>query len=75
MEGSVDVQGGHARLIVDYEGQVTWSNPAIFLSSCEMDITYFPLDDQVCKLEFGSWSHNVNLIDAKPVQKTADLSE
>ena len=74
MEGSVDVQGGDVRLVVTNEGKVAWLNPAIFVSSCEMDITYFPLDDQVCRLEFGSWSHSVDFIDVRPLRETADLS-
>ena len=35
-------------------------NPAsgIFMSSCPMDITWFPFDDQDCEMKFGSWTYN-----------------
>lgn len=38
---------------VRYDGHVTWNPPAIFRSSCQIDITYFPFDSQVCHLKFG----------------------
>ena len=27
------------------------------MTSCELDITYFPFDTQVCVLQFIEWSH------------------
>ena len=30
----------------------------IFKSSCQIDITWFPFDDQDCLLKFGSWTYN-----------------
>ena len=30
----------------------------IFMSSCPMDITWFPFDDQDCEMKFGSWTYN-----------------
>lgn len=41
------------RAIVRYDGNVTWNPPAIFRSSCQIDITYFPFDSQHCLLKFG----------------------
>ncbi|XP_033102339.1 neuronal acetylcholine receptor subunit alpha-10-like [Anneissia japonica] len=39
------------------DGVVEWSSPAIFISSCKMDVQYFPFDTQSCLLEFGSWAY------------------
>ena len=30
----------------------------IFKSSCPIDITWFPFDDQNCEMKFGSWTYN-----------------
>ena len=38
---------------VRYDGRVTWNPPAIFRSSCQIDITYYPFDSQNCHLKFG----------------------
>jgi nicotinic acetylcholine receptor len=29
-----------------------------FRSTCQIDITYFPFDDQICKLKIGSWLYD-----------------
>ena len=30
----------------------------IFKSTCQIDITWFPFDDQDCEMKFGSWTYN-----------------
>lgn len=69
-----DDRGAAARLVVKHDGNVSWLNPMIFTSSCEIDITYFPLDDQSCRLTFSSWSYNDEFLDVHPGSDTADLS-
>ncbi|KZS21317.1 CHRNA7-FAM7A fusion protein [Daphnia magna] len=39
-------------------GEVLWVPPAIYQSSCTIDVTYFPFDQQTCLLKFGSWTFN-----------------
>ena len=41
---------------VRYEGQVIWNFPAIFHTTCPVDVTYFPYDQQQCRLEYSSWT-------------------
>lgn len=38
---------------VRFNGHVRWNPPAIFRSSCQIDIEYFPFDSQICHLKFG----------------------
>ncbi|KHJ93867.1 acetylcholine receptor subunit alpha-type unc-38 [Oesophagostomum dentatum] len=45
-----------------YTGQVTWDPPAIFKSLCQIDVRWFPFDEQKCHLKFGSWTYSENLI-------------
>ena len=69
-----DGRGAAARLVVSHNGNVSWLNPMLFTSSCEIDITYFPLDDQTCHLKFASWSYSSEFLDVHPKSDTADLS-
>ena len=36
-------------LTINSNGNVGWFYPTIFKSSCTIDVTYFPFDDQVWK--------------------------
>ena len=45
-------------VVVTSEGTCTYIPPGIFMSSCPIDITWFPFDDQNCEMKFGSWTYN-----------------
>ncbi|XP_071953265.1 neuronal acetylcholine receptor subunit alpha-10-like [Antedon mediterranea] len=42
---------------IQYNGNVSWYAPAVFKSSCKINILYFPVDEQHCLMQFGSWSY------------------
>ena len=44
--------------MVTHEGLCTYIPPGIFMSTCKIDITWFPFDDQNCEMKFGSWTYN-----------------
>lgn len=52
-----------AMVIVQHDGSITWMPPAIFKSSCKIDIKNFPFDEQTCHMKFGSWTYDGNRLD------------
>ncbi|KAI4875680.1 hypothetical protein NFI96_025854, partial [Prochilodus magdalenae] len=62
-------------VVIRYDGQITWDQPAITKSSCKVDVSFFPFDAQQCRLTFGSWTHNGNQMDILNALDSADLAD
>uniref|UniRef100_T1GUX9 C2H2-type domain-containing protein n=1 Tax=Megaselia scalaris TaxID=36166 RepID=T1GUX9_MEGSC len=57
-----------------YTGEVFWEPPAIYKSSCEMNVEYFPYDEQICFMKFGSWTYNGAQVDLKHLDQGISFS-
>ncbi|GMR47267.1 hypothetical protein PMAYCL1PPCAC_17462 [Pristionchus mayeri] len=49
--------------VVEHTGDVLLSPPGIVRLSCRIDITWFPYDEQICFMKFGSWSYDGDKVD------------
>ncbi|XP_063076178.1 neuronal acetylcholine receptor subunit alpha-6 [Engraulis encrasicolus] len=63
------------KALLKYDGTITWVPPAIFKSSCPMDITYFPFDYQNCSMKFGSWTYDKAKIDLVLINSKVNLKD
>ncbi|KAM3927285.1 acetylcholine receptor subunit epsilon-like [Leptodactylus fuscus] len=62
IDGQFDV-AYYANVLVYSSGYMYWLPPAIFRSTCSVDVTFFPFDWQNCSLVFRSKTYNAKEVD------------
>ncbi|VDK33828.1 unnamed protein product [Taenia asiatica] len=64
-------------IILHSDGRVLWIPPAIFKTSCEIDVRYFPFDQQTCHMDLGSWTYTNDQVELQFYvnQTNIDLSD
>ncbi|XP_051173515.1 acetylcholine receptor subunit alpha-like isoform X2 [Leptopilina boulardi] len=50
---------------VYFSGLVVWQPPAVYKSSCTIDVEFFPYDIQTCVLKLGSWTYDGFKVDLR----------
>ncbi|XP_072304114.1 cholinergic receptor, nicotinic, alpha 11 [Eucyclogobius newberryi] len=50
-------------ILVNSSGYAEYLPPGIFMSTCNVDVRWFPFDIQKCELKFGSWTYDGWLLD------------
>ncbi|XP_011340986.1 acetylcholine receptor subunit alpha-like 1 [Ooceraea biroi] len=63
------------KAILHHTGKVIWKPPAIYKSFCEIDVEYFPFDQQTCFMKFGSWTYDGYTVDLRHLAQTEDSNE
>ena len=43
---------------VQHTGHVWWEPGGVYTMGCQMEITYYPFDDQKCNLNFSMWEYS-----------------
>jgi hypothetical protein len=62
---SSDVAGPEKLLVVYSNGTVLWV-PVVFIKQqCQLDVHNFPMDEQHCKVQIGSWTYDTTEVDVK----------
>lgn len=62
IDGKFDV-AYYANVLISNTGWMYWLPPAIYRSTCAIEITYFPFDYQNCTLAFRSQTYSANEVD------------
>ena len=61
-------------VVVRNNGSCSHIPPGIFKSTCKIDITWFPFDDQKCTMKFGSWTYDGTMVSFDAPHQTPFLS-
>ena len=61
-------------MVVFSSGDCLWVPPGLFMSTCKIDITWFPFDNQLCPLKFGSWTYDSSGIDLQKLSDAGDMT-
>ena len=54
---------------------ILWIPPAIYKSSCTIDVKYFPFDEQQCEMRFGSWTFDAMQVRLKQEKPMVNLED
>ncbi|WKX88903.1 hypothetical protein Q1695_008496 [Nippostrongylus brasiliensis] len=63
-----------SRAMVLYTGTVFWPPPTQLRSTCKVDVSLFPFDEQRCSLKFGSWTYHGFQVDVTNRSENIDLT-
>ena len=51
-------EGFPCQVRLESTGNIMWIPPYIFTTTCKLDLTWFPFDQQECTIKLGSWTHS-----------------
>ncbi|EDO42072.1 predicted protein, partial [Nematostella vectensis] len=72
-DGALNKFGTQIKLL--FNGINIWLAPVLLTSSCKIDVTYFPFDEQHCSLKFGSWTYDGERLDLVSESPSGDVSK
>jgi len=62
------------QVVIYKDGSVTYIPPFVLKTTCKIDTTWFPFDEQNCDIKFGSWTFNGFKLDVEMASEEGDLS-
>ncbi|XP_045179220.2 neuronal acetylcholine receptor subunit alpha-2-like [Mercenaria mercenaria] len=60
---------------VKYTGEVEWEPPILISTHCQVDITYYPYDQQKCAIEIVSWTYTIEEVKLDHLHEKVNLED
>ena len=57
-DGNYEITINNTKAQLSPSGRVRWRPPALYKSYCQIDVQWFPFDEQSCIMKFGSWTYD-----------------
>ncbi|XP_043669001.1 neuronal acetylcholine receptor subunit alpha-10-like isoform X2 [Vespula pensylvanica] len=64
----------NTNVIVSHTGEVVWLSHGIFRSSCDIDVEFFPFDEQRCALKWASWTYDGYQLELEKQSEKGDVT-
>ncbi|OXU23429.1 hypothetical protein TSAR_011454, partial [Trichomalopsis sarcophagae] len=64
----------NTNVIVRHTGEVVWLSHGIFRSSCDIDVEFFPFDEQRCVLKWASWTYDGYQLELERQSEQGDVT-
>ena len=61
-------------MVLTIRGIITWIPPYLVTTTCKVDHTWFPFDQQKCRIKFGSWSCTADMVDLREKEDSLDTA-
>ncbi|XP_068755425.1 neuronal acetylcholine receptor subunit alpha-7-like isoform X1 [Montipora capricornis] len=63
------------KIVLSSDGRNMWLAPILFTFSCKIDVHYFPFDEQICAMKFGSWTYDGYRVDVQMEAEKGDIKK
>ncbi|XP_044010595.1 neuronal acetylcholine receptor subunit alpha-10-like isoform X2 [Aphidius gifuensis] len=64
----------NTNVIVSHTGQVIWLSHGVYRSTCNIEIEFFPFDEQRCALKWASWTYDGYQLELEAQSEAGDTS-
>ncbi|KAL9968570.1 hypothetical protein ACROYT_G020678 [Oculina patagonica] len=63
------------KIVLSSNGRNMWLGPVLFTFSCKISVDFFPFDEQLCSMKFGSWTYDGYRVDVQMEEKEGDIKK
>ncbi|XP_029187146.2 neuronal acetylcholine receptor subunit alpha-7-like [Acropora millepora] len=63
------------KIVLSSNGKNMWLGPILMTFSCKIDVNYFPFDEQICSMKFGSWTYDGYRLDVQMEKAEGDIKK